>query len=215
VRIVFISDTHSLHSSVRIPDGDVLVHAGDCCNSGSMADLISFADWFTYLPHPHKILIAGNHDWCFERTRAKSESILAGITYLRDSSATVGGVKFYGSPWQPEFCCWAFNLPRGKALREKWDLIPADTDVLVTHGPPIGIGDVTLEGDSTGCSDLWEAVGRVKPKIHAFGHIHEGYGVYKQKKTLYINASICNRGYEPCNPPIVIDLEKSAKVVSG
>jgi len=90
----------------------------------------------------------------------------------------IEGVKFYGSPWQPRFFDWAFNLDRGEEIKKKWDLIPMDTDVLITHGPPYGILDLTHEGEKVGCEELMKAVLRVQPKIHIFGHIHEAYGEY-------------------------------------
>ncbi len=109
-------------------------------------------------------------------------------SYLQDSStvivppapnsaSTSPGIKVYGAPWQPAFGNWAFNLLPGSELKEKWDLIPDSTDVLITHGPPRTILDVTEAGDYTGCALLREVItGRVKPRLHIFGHIHEGYG---------------------------------------
>jgi Icc-related predicted phosphoesterase len=101
---------------------------------------------------------------------------------------------------------WAFNLQRGPALREKWALIPEGTDVLITHGPPFGILDWTARGERVGCEDLLEAVRRVKPRLHVFGHIHEGYGEHEQDGTRFVNASICTEAYQPTNAPIVVDV---------
>ena len=99
------------------------------------------------------------------------------LTPFAGSSASDSGIEVYGAPWQPEFCNWAFNLYSSSALKEKWDLIPNSTDVLVTHGPPYMILDRTLEGNFTGCQQLREAIEeRVKPRLHIFGHIHEAYG---------------------------------------
>lgn len=116
-------------------------------------------------------------------------------------------------PWQPEFCNWAFNLPRDSSqLGARWDAIPYDLDVLVTHGPPAGIGDRTNEGDDAGCEMLLDAIVSAKPRLHVFGHIHEGYGVYTFgegnlcRSTTFVNASVCTRKYEPTNSPIVVDL---------
>ena len=97
------------------------------------------------MPHPDKIVIAGNHDFCFERDPRHCVRLLTNAVYLQDSAVVVRGLKFCGSPWQPWFCDWAFNLRRGQPLREKWDLIPSDTDVLITHGPPQGINDFTSD----------------------------------------------------------------------
>jgi Icc-related predicted phosphoesterase len=208
VKIVCISDTHSLHSCInKFPDGDVLIHAGDCTNAGSIDDLKRFNKWLGSLPHRHKLCIAGNHDWCLQNRPAEAEKILTNATYLCDSSVTIDGVKFYGSPFQPEFCDWAFNLPRGgDELREKWAAIPRDTDVLITHGPPDKILDKVLEGERTGCALLLTEVQIVKPRLHVFGHIHEGYGKVSSGDTRFVNASICTRAYAPTNRPIVVTL---------
>jgi len=88
----------------------------------------------------------------------------------------IEGVRFWGSPWQPWFFDWAFNLERGEEIRAKWELIPDDTEVLITHGPPQGHGDMTSRGEGAGCADLLARIRQVKPRYHLFGHIHEGYG---------------------------------------
>jgi len=142
MKIVLISDTHGEHNSIQIPSGDVLIHAGDLTPSGKSHEVESAAEWLGSLPHRHKIAIAGNHDLLFESNPTQATSLLrsAGVTYLQDSGVNVGGVSIYGSPWQPEYMHWAFNVRRGE-LRRYWDKIPSKLDVLVTHGPPYGILD--------------------------------------------------------------------------
>lgn len=206
MRIVAISDTHMLHDKLVVPDGNVLIHAGDLTNKGSLDDVRRFNDFLGKWSHPHKIVIAGNHDFCFQRWRADAEALLTNAVYLQDKSIEIDGIHFYGSPWQPWFYDWAFNLRRGAEIREKWDLIPIDTDVLITHGPPFGIGDQNIQGQYVGCRELLEAVERVHPKLHIFGHIHEGYGITHNEHTTFINASTCDVGYKPVNPPLVFDL---------
>ena len=116
-------------------------------------------------------------------------------------------ISVYGSPWTPEFCRWAFNLPRGEALRRVWSRIPDSTDILITHGPPHGRGDLTLHSSHFGCRDLLHEIQhRIKPRVHVYGHIHEGYGTSFDGQTLYVNASNLDLGYEANNPCIVIDL---------
>lgn len=207
LRLVLISDTHNLHGQLNIPNGDVLIHAGDITEMGKLDDLRSFNEWLGKLPHQHKLVIAGNHDFCLERQAAESEAVLTNCTYLRDSGVAIEGVKFYGSPWQPEFYDFAFNLPRGEALKAKWDLIPTDTDVLITHGPPHGYGDLTRQGDRAGCEELLKALQRLQPRLHVYGHIHEGAGTYRIGRTVLVNASSCDPDYQPTNRPIVFDLE--------
>jgi len=217
-KIVCISDTHSLHQKIKIPDGDILIHAGDFCNRGTPDEVKDFFDWFTLLPHRIKICIAGNHDWHFELENSRAREKTIGCIYLQDSElVTPEGLKIYGSPWQPEFCDWAFNLPRGNPLKEKWDMIPADTDILVTHGPPYGIMDriqppfhpkFEREGEdpNVGCKELLNAATKIKLMLHVFGHIHSSAGICTINNTIFVNAAICDEQYNPINPPIVIEL---------
>ncbi len=207
MRVVCISDTHGRHASLDIPDGDLLIHAGDLTDHGEWDLLESFDRWLETLAHPHKVVIAGNHDFCFEREPERAASMLSNATYLQDSSATVDGLRIYGSPWQPWFYDWAFNLGRGAEIAARWAAIPTDTDILVTHGPPLGSGDrVVRSAEQVGCADLLRALDRVRPRLHVFGHIHEGYGRYDRPDLILVNASSCTVEYRPTNPPIVVDL---------
>jgi len=132
---------------------------------------------------------------------------LTNCIYLEDSATSVLGLNLYGTPWQPEYCGWAFNLPRGRECLKKWNEIPVGTDILVTHTPPVGYGDRCATGVRAGCVELLNTVQRrVKPKYHIYGHIHEGYGVRSDGKTIFINASACDINYMPTNKPIVFDI---------
>jgi len=225
-RFVCISDTHSLHNYIKtMPKGDVLIHAGDFSNIGLPEDIDSLNTFLGSLPYQHKIVIAGNHDLTFhpesyEQTWMRFghpekydcqlvKAKLTNCTYLEDEAVEVLGFKIYGSPWQPWFYDWAFNLPRGPACQEKWSLIPNDIDILVTHGPPLGHGDLCKHGGRAGCVNLLDEIERrIKPKYHVFGHIHEGYGITTNGQTIFVNASTCNSRYDRnnLNPPIVFDL---------
>jgi len=206
IRIVCISDTHTLHGRLQIPEGDVLVHAGDLSSRGRKSEIQEFDRWLGTLPHRHKVVICGNHDFLFEREPEVARGLITNAIYLQDSGVTIEGLQFWGSPWQPEFFDWAFNLERGEPLREKWALIPTDTDVLITHGPPMGILDRVERGERVGCEELTEALKRVRPKLHVFGHIHEAYGHLDRDGTRFVNASSCNLDYAPVHAPIVVDL---------
>jgi len=233
VRFVCISDTHGKHRNITMPNGDVLLHAGDITNIGEPEQFEDFIEWLEELPHREKVVIAGNHDltidtiyyneeknwrrWTAGRNgpmdavrarKALCETPKNRFTYLEDNSVTVtGGYKIYGSPSQPEFYNWAFNLSRGEACASKWEQIPNDTDILMTHGPPIGHGDVCSDGQRAGCVDLLATVAdRVKPLFHVFGHIHEGYGATTNGETIFINASTCTLSYKPTQAPLVFDL---------
>jgi Icc-related predicted phosphoesterase len=206
MRIVALGDTHGLHDQLAVPAGDVLIHAGDIGRRGTLEELRAFNEFLGRLPHPHKILVAGNRDYYFESHPTESRSLLTNAVYLQDEEISVDGIRIYGSPWQPPFMNTAFNLPRGRPLREKWALIPEGIDILVTHTPPYGIGDRTSRGESVGCRDLLEAVRRIKPKLHIFGHVHERYGQYSDGGALFINASITDASMQFANQPIVRDL---------
>jgi predicted phosphodiesterase len=209
MRLVIASDTHGLHDAVTVPDGDVFIHAGDLTNVGDLAEISGVGKWLRRLPHRHKIVIAGNHDRCFEEQPLLAQKLLGeadGIVYLQDSGVIIDGIRFWGSPWQPAFLDWAFNLQRGAEIGRKWNLIPYDINVLITHGPPMTILD-DAHGQHLGCADLWKRVTDIAPKIHAFGHIHEGSGVEERDGTTYVNASICDGEYKAVNPCRVIDVE--------
>lgn len=211
-RIVCISDTHNFHEQICVPEGDVLIHAGDATARGTPEEIKFFADWFASRPHRHKIFIAGNHDFFFEDDELDRRTIdffFPGCVYLQDSSVEIENLKIYGAPWQPRFFDWAFNLNRGAELAEKWKLIPADADVLITHGPPFGILDEVPRAcgvENTGCEELRKRVEEVRPRLHVFGHIHCGYGRAKNFGVQFVNASVCDESYAPVNAPVVIDL---------
>jgi Icc-related predicted phosphoesterase len=212
IKIIAISDTHGAHLGLDIPDGDILVHAGDLTATGTLPQVADFNRWLGRLPHAHKVVVAGNHDFCFQDQSREARALLTEALYLQDERATVESLRFYGSPWSTQFFDWAFMLPRGPQIRAKWELIPEDTDVLVTHGPPWGHGDMTDRGERVGCRDLLEVVERVRPKLHIFGHIHEGAGIGRNEHTLFVNPSICDLRYRPLQSPIVIEVDPAAGV---
>ncbi len=181
------------------------MHSGDSTRRGTESEIRGVNSWLGALPHKHKVIISGNHDFGFQ-TNPFAKTWITNATYLYDSEITVEGVRIYGSPWQPWFYDWAFNLERGPEISKVWQKIPSGIDILMTHGPPMGILDQVAYGGHVGCEELAKELHRIKPKIHVFGHIHEGYGELKQNGIHYVNASSCNVKYQPINPPIVIDL---------
>jgi predicted phosphohydrolase len=213
MRIVAVADTHTFEADLGlIPDGDVFIHAGDLCRGGRLDELRVVASWLHSLPHRHKIVVAGNHDWCFVRERQSARDILgAGLTYLDDSGTAIDGVRFWGSPWQPTYNDWAFNLPRGEALASKWSLIPTGTDVVITHGPPFGIGDDSGDPIRQGCEELLLAVRHVRPLLHLFGHIHQHGGFWREGDICFANVTCweCVRG------PTVLDVDLSCREAMG
>ena len=229
MKIVCISDTHSLHHRIpnELPEGDVLIHAGDCTNVGKESDVRGFIEWFKNIEgFKYKIFIAGNHDFAFEQEPAWLNSYIdpnilleSNVMYLEDSEVEIISeefsrpIKVYGSPWQPEFYNWAFNLPRnGDVLKDRWNHIPNNTDILITHGPPHGIRDFVVDRSGTlqvGCELLRERVDVINPLLHIFGHIHGAYGAAYINNTTFVNASICTERYDPINKPLVFDLTET------
>jgi len=215
MKITFISDTHTKHTHFTkyLQGGEVIVCCGDITSTGSISELVQFVNWYKLLPYNHKILIAGNHDFVFERKPLAAKDILINtdIIYLEDAEVSIEGIKFYGSPVTPFFFNWAFNRHRGTAIKKHWNKIPDDTDVLITHGPPHKIHDETTNRLHVGCVDLLKTVNRIKPKIHAFGHIHEQYG-QTRNSTHFINVSLLNEYYHPVHRPVTIQLSTSKPV---
>jgi len=208
MRFLAISDTHGKHHELSLPPADALLHAGDVSRRGKKEEIENFLDWFSKQPHPHKIFIAGNHDFFFEKEAEEHirAMIPPGIVYLNDSGITVGSVRIWGSPIQPNYHDWAFNRERGSEIRKHWDLIPAGTDILITHGPAHLVLDKTINGLNVGCEDLREAIRRVKPRYHICGHIHETYGKVEQEGTVFLNASVLDFSYNMVNTPFLFDL---------
>lgn len=217
MKITFISDTHTKHRQLKLPGGDLLIHAGDLMNSGySQYEVEIFCEWFEAQNYDNCVFIAGNHDRLFEDKPELVKEIVDGygVDYLQDSELIIGEewetqVKIWGSPWQPEFYNWAFNLPKGgPGLMSKWEAIPKDTDILITHGPPQDHLDVSgppYNEPHLGCALLRERVDEQPPKIHVFGHIHGSFGYKFHNGTHFFNASILNERYDYKNKPVTVD----------
>ena len=230
MRITVISDTHTKHGLIPLtdlPGGDLLIHAGDLMNSGyNKNDILDFCTWFHSLEqYDKKIFIAGNHDRMFENHPEGVEELLniyLDIDYLQDEGYdlydldTDTSTKIYGSPWQPEFYSWAFNLPKnGIELAGKWEAIPDNTDILITHGPAFGTLDTVVgrPWDNLGCELLAQRIEVIKPKIHVCGHIHSGYGYEFKNGTHFFNASVLDEQYEYTQKPMTFDWDKDTNTI--
>jgi len=208
LKIVATSDTHTHHEKLTIPECDILIHAGDMSFRGDSKELSSFFEWFgDQTQARHRICIAGNHDSMFEYNLSMAQSLVPNnVHYLQDSQVNIDGLLIYGSPWVSLYGNWSFMLPRGGTkLKQKWANIPENTDVLITHGPPKAVLD-KAHGDTLGCAHLLHRVHQIKPKVHIFGHIHEGYGQTIRNGTHFVNAAFCDINYEKFRNPITIKI---------
>lgn len=231
-RLVCLADTHGQHAALGVPDGDVLVFAGDACAAGTPGEWAAFCRWLGTLPHAHKLVVPGNHDWPVQPSRpdwgvsarygpttisvARRRAEDAGAVLLIDGEASVLGLSFRGSPWVPFFNHWAFNLPRGgERLAEVWARIPPGLDVLVTHGPSFGLLDLTDSGEHVGCERLAERLAALDadgagPRLHVHGDIHEAAGIHAPpfgaEGRVTVNASVLDGAYRLARSPVVIDL---------
>jgi Icc-related predicted phosphoesterase len=218
LRIVAISDTHGSHRNVKLPDGDVLIHAGDFTVSYRGYDIAvirDFDEWLGQQPHRRKVVVPGNHDRYFADYPLPARELIQNAEIKQDEVFAIGDLTFYMSPWTPKFHSdfWKFHRNRGSEMLQMWEKIPTGIDVLVTHGPPENILDL-VDGVHAGDEMLRrEVLQRVKPRVHIFGHIHPGYGTIPYGRTQFYNAALCDESYRIFNEPWVIDIE--AKAVTG
>jgi Icc-related predicted phosphoesterase len=211
-----ISDTHGKHGFAKLPGGDILIHAGDLTDIGAPSQLKDFLAWFAVQDYKYKIFIPGNHDFVCEDPLEVEQIILdegyfrKGVIYLSELNTEcteIEGYNFWGSPYTPEFYDWAFMYKRGEG-HVHWNRIPANTDILITHGPPSLPKDLQLTdtGFDAGCAELWETVKKIQPRYHIFGHIHEARGTrevgWETKTTVFANVSYLTSQYRPYRDPV-------------
>lgn len=212
IRIVHISDTHQ--EFVKIPECDLVIHSGDYSFGpkndtlrNRLNELANLNNYFggKQFEDVEVILVPGNHDWIFETDELIARQVLSNCTVLIDEEVTAKGLTIYGTPSQPPFCDWAFNHDT-ELRNEKYNAIPDHTDILVTHCPPYGVLDHCRNGH-VGCEMLMQRIKEVSPKLHCFGHIHEGYGQVKVFDTIFSNGSIMDGFYDNKNKPRIIEIE--------
>jgi Icc-related predicted phosphoesterase len=202
MRILHISDTHSSHRELRnLPVADVIVHSGDVSMAGKAEEVMDFIEWFGALDYRYKIFIAGNHDFCLDdKTPARIQKFLPeNCFYLYASGIEIEGVRFWGIPY---FMSYELNMEKYLSALKA---IPYETDILMTHRPPLGILDKSWTYQY-GCPDLLQKVLKIKPKYHLFGHIHDAYGTMRSGDTTFINGAILDEKYCIANEPVVISI---------
>lgn len=213
MNIVIISDTHN--KQIDLPEADLLIHCGDMSSMGYPRELIKFNQWMESIKHNYKngiLFTPGNHDMLFQQDPNFAISLVPSVKVLIHEPFEIDGIKFFASPYQPEFGKWSFGLSRGKELADKWAQIPDDTQVLITHSPPLYILDQLDDmghnpGANVGCADLAMRVKELKNlKLHCFGHIHNQNNVLEQNGVTFVNAAICDEYYKPTQPYISITI---------
>ncbi len=216
-KIVAISDVHNRFHNLVIPECDLLLSAGDYSFHGEIAVVKSFHEWLNEQPAKHIISGQGNHEVAVEKDFARAEQVAKlacpRVHFVEEEEVIIDGIKIWCSPITPNFFGWAWNRARGEEIKSHWDKIPVDTNILMTHGPPYRILDTTNYVDGTikervGCQDLLDAVKRIKPRLHVFGHIHTGHGMHEEDGTTFYNVSICDDHYAPTNPVTIINYEQ-------
>jgi len=198
-------DSHTYHNQLEIPPVEMVIFSGDCSNTrdplNNQNEIRDFLSWFGELPIKYKVFVAGNHDVSLETQHIVKEDFEdKGIVYLCNEEVEIEGVKIWGSPYTPTFGDWSFMKPRHK-IGQIWDQIPYDIDIVITHGPPKGILDLTYDRkgvlENAGCGSLRTKLFNIKPKYHLFGHIHNdediinaGYTKLSVFNTIFSNGSI-------------------------
>ena len=218
--IWFISDTHGEHEALSVPDVDMVIHCGDESNNGNAwfnePESREFFDWYGSLSTPNKVFVPGNHSTAIEQGLLKPE-LYPEIDFLIHASATWEGLSLFGSPYTPAFHEWAYMRSRDE-LDAYWASIPTGLDILVTHGPPRGIRDrchdrLTSTPLNVGCERLlFHTTQRVRPRFHAFGHIHDESGVQNfgcttQGSTQFLNCACVNLRGQVLHHGIVVEIE--------
>jgi Icc-related predicted phosphoesterase len=208
MRIIAISDTHTKESWLTLPECDILIFAGDF-HITSMRELEIANRWFKAQKAKHKIFIAGNHETFLAKySKEIIQTFFHSVIYLQNSSVTLEGLKFYGSPYTPEFNNWAFMYPRrSKEAKDIWSKIPKDLDFLITHCPPYDILDRNLRDERCGCEVLQRELIKKAPKNHIFGHIHlNGGQCINEMGINFYNVSVLDEAYQLVNKPTIIEI---------
>jgi len=172
MKILHLSDTHGLHHQINsLTEADVIIHSGDISHNGAESEVLDFLNWYIELPYKHKIFITGNHDLCLWDAEG-IEDLPSNVYFLQDNSIEIDGIHFFGLGYN-----------------HSETLVPDDTDIVITHEPPVMILDKSA-GTHWGNAPLRNRIVEIKPRYHLFGHAHDGYGIVKQDGIVFSNAAL-------------------------
>jgi Icc-related predicted phosphoesterase len=204
--LVLLSDSHELHREIDVPCGDILIHAGDFTMFGrSLSAIEDFNAWLGEMPHRIKIVVPGNHEYFLEADQSR-RLLISNAIVLINEGVEVEGLRIWGSPATPLYG-GAFGLSSSEEQRRLYAHMPATTNVLITHGPPHGILDVAPGSRiHSGSAELLEAVQRIRPRLHVFGHVHGAYGIFETEHTTFVNAALAGPLGDLAQVPIVLKM---------
>jgi Icc-related predicted phosphoesterase len=186
----------------------LLIHVGDFTFSFEkrLSMYSDFNDWLRELPCRYKIVVPGNHDVLLEESR--NRAIITNATVLVNSGVEVERLKIWGSPVNIDGM--AFRMSKPEDRKRHWARMPKGIDILITHGPPLGVLDVEYGAqEHAGDPELLKAVIRVRPRLHVFGHIHGGYGTATRGFTKFVNVALYGELAELEKPPVLLQLNPS------
>jgi Icc-related predicted phosphoesterase len=219
MKIVAISDTHNEYSKLIIPECDILISAGDYSSRGYDHEVRNFHKWLDLQPAKHIISVQGNHELGVEIDYQNAKTIAVEqcprVRFIDEGPIEIEGINFWCSAITPFFCDWAWNR-HPEDIQKHWDMIPEDTNILITHGPPYGILDQTTYVDGTirpdhlGCPKLMERIKTLKDlDLHFYGHIHyPGGRSVNAFGTSFYNCAVCDELYTPTNGITVVEYDK-------
>lgn len=206
-----VSDLHGYKPTLE--GGDLLVVAGDLTGRDTKPQYEEFFCWIAEQKYKKKVVVCGNHDRQAQQNKVRMADYPQHFDYLCDSGTEFEGLKIWGAPWTLNFRgqnpeCMAFGQYNDLEMQEHWDLIPEDTNILITHSPPLGTLDTcSYPVERVGCRHLAKKVSSLPAlKLHVFGHIHEGHGKVIHGDKTFVNAAQMNLYYRPVNKPVRIEL---------
>lgn len=207
LKVVMLSDTHNAHRELTVPEGDILIHAGDATDDGTEGELLGFFQWFQALPHREKVYIPGNHDMLFSTDYERAMALVPAGVFVpigTEAYLPISGLSIFGAPWSRWNTSLEGTSAGAFALRdieraEAWGKLSGYVDIVISHSPPW-----VISGE--GGDDLVDkAIERHKPRLLICGHIHRYRGVKAVghsggEKTIVVNAACVDDVFQVLAP---------------